>query len=159
LESVYLLERGTELSILDIAIIFFVVMEMANVCILYFAPDSRKGNGVAIFNHWENSKEDESAHRFAQYMTNWVAGTKLIFIFLLIVVLLTGDEWTKICSIVVMIVSIASYYWRLHPIIKKCDEKGEITPKGYSKALGFMIAFFLVMFTIALVVCLLSSFI
>lgn len=140
------------MSILDLSIIIFVVMEMANVCILYFAPDSRKGNGVAIFNQWEKSKKDEASNLFARYMTNWVAGTKLIFIFLLIVILLTANEWTKICTLVVMIVSIASYYWRLHPIIKKLDQKGEITPKGYSKALGVMIATFMIMFTVALVV-------
>lgn len=138
------------MSILDLSIIIFVIMEMANVCILYFAPDSRKGNGVAIFNHWEKSKEDEASNLFARYMTNWVAGTKLIFIFLFIVILLTANEWTKICTLIVMIVSIASYYWRLHPIIKKLDQKGEITPKGYSKTLGVMIAIFMIMFTLAL---------
>ncbi len=125
-------------------------MEMANVCILYFTPDSRKGNGVAIFNQWEKSKEDETSHLFARYMTYWVAGTKLIFIFLLLVILLTANEWTKICTLVVMIVSIASYYWKLHPIIKKLDQKGEITPKGYSQTLGFMIATFMILFTLVL---------
>ena len=139
------------MSILDLSIIIFIVLEMANVCILYFAPDSRKGNGVAIFNHWEKSKEDEASHLFARYMTYWVAGTKLIFIFLLLVILLTANEWTKICTLVVMILSIASYYWKLHPIVKALDQKNEITPKGYSKTLGFMIAIFMSMFVLALV--------
>ena len=139
------------MSILDISIIIFIVLEMANVCILYFAPDSRKGNGVAIFNQWEKSKEDEASHLFARYMTYWVAGTKLIFIFLLLVILLTANEWTKICTLVVMILSVASYYWKLHPIVKALDQKDEITPKGYSKTLGFMIAIFMSMFVLALV--------
>ncbi len=138
------------MNILDISIIIFVVMEMANVCILYFVPDSRKGNGVAIFNEWEKSKGDEDSHLFAQYMTYWVAGTKLIFISLLLVILLTANEWTKIFTLIVMIASIALYYWRLHPIIKKLDQNGEITPGGYSKTLGFMIATFMIMFTLAL---------
>ncbi len=139
------------MSILDLSIILFVIMETANVCILYFAPDSRKGNGVAVFNQWEASKEVEDAHLFARYMTNWVAGTKLIFILLLVVVFLVGDERTKLFAVLVMIASIATYFWRLHPIIRKLDEKGQITPVGYSKTLGRMIAGFMVMFTLAFV--------
>lgn len=139
------------MNILDIAIIIFVIMETANICILYFVPDSRLGNGVAIFDYWEESKEDENAHLFASYMTNWVAGTKLIFIVLLLVILFTGSELTKIWGVVAMILSIASYFWKLHSIVRKLDGKGKITPKGYSKALDGMIAGFLVMFTGALI--------
>lgn len=51
-------------------------------------------------------------------MAYWVAGVKLIFIFLLLVVLLTGNETTKIWAVVAMIISIATYFWKLHPIIK-----------------------------------------
>ncbi|MGD9676953.1 MAG: hypothetical protein AB7V16_01135 [Vulcanibacillus sp.] len=142
------------MNVLDISIIIFVIMETANVCILYFAPDSRLGNGVAVFNHWESSKKNEDTHLFASYMTNWVAGTKLIFIMLLLVVLFTGSEITKIFTVVVMILSITTYFWRLHPIVKKLDKKGQITPAGYSKTLGFMIAGFLIMFTLALILAL-----
>ena len=137
--------------ILNIAIIIFVLMETANVCILYFAPDSKLGNGVAVFNHWTTSKDDENSHLFASYMTNWVAGTKLIFIVLLLVILFTASELTKILSVVVMILSIATYYWRLHKIIKQLDKRGQISPQGYSKTLGSMIAGFLIMFSLALV--------
>ncbi len=140
------------MNLLDISIIIFIVMETANVCILYFAPDSKRGNGVAVFKHWESSKADEDTHLFASYMTNWVAGTKLIFILLLIVVLLTANEVTKICSVAVMIVSIATYFWRLHPIVKRLDKRGQITPSGYSKTLSLMIAGILIMFTIVLVI-------
>lgn len=139
------------MNILDIAIIVFVIMETANVCILYFAPDSRLGNGVAVFDEWENSKKDEGTHLFAQYMTNWVAGTKLIFIVLLLVILFTGSETSKMFGVGVMILSIATYYWRLNPIIKKLDAKNKITPKGYSKTLELMITGFLLMFSIALI--------
>jgi len=144
------------MNLLDISIIIFVIMETANVCILYFFPDSRRGNGVAVFNHWESSKTDEETHLFASYMVNWVAGTKLIFIMLLLVVLFTADEITKTLSVLVMIVSIATYYWRLHPIVKRLDQKGKITPKGYSKTLGRLIAGFLFMFAFVLVVHLLT---
>lgn len=146
------------MNILDIAIIIFIIMETANVLILYFAPDSRLGNGVAVFNQWEKSKENEKEHLFAKYMTNWVAGTKLIFIVLLIVILLTGNESSKLLALFVMILSIATYFWKLHPIIKKLDAMGEITPNGYSKTLFFMIAGFLLMFSIAAIIYMFITF-
>lgn len=133
--------------ILNISIIVFIIMESLNILILYFAPDSPLGNGVAVFNGWHKSKDDEAMHLFAKYMANWVAGAKLIFIVLLIVILFTGSELTKLFSVFAMILSIASYFFRLHPIIKKLDCMGEITPKGYSKALFGMIAGFIVMFS------------
>lgn len=138
--------------ILNIAIIVFVILESLNVLILYFAPDSKIGNGVAVFNGWEKSKEDEASHLFSSYMTNWVAGTKLIFIVLLLVILFTGNETTKLWAVIVMIFSIATYFWRLHRIIKKLDDMGEITPKGYSKTLALMIAGFLTLFISAIII-------
>ncbi len=140
------------MNILEIAILIFIIMESANVAILYFATDSRLGNGVAIFDYWEESKEQEDAHLFASYMAYWVAGTKLIFIVLLLVILLVGDATIQMYGVGAMILSIASYFWKLHPIVKKLDAMGKITPKGYSKALGMMIAGFLIMFTGALLV-------
>ena len=71
-------------------------------------------------------------------MAYWIAGVKLIFIFLLLVVLLTGNETTKIWAVVAMIISIATYFWKLHPIIKKLDSLNKISPKGYSKTLGLI---------------------
>lgn len=94
-------------------------MELGNVLILYFMPDSRLGNGVAVFDSWNDVKEDKALNLFSHYMAYWVAGVKLIFIFLLIVVLLTGTEITRVWAVVVMILSIATYFWCLHPIIKK----------------------------------------
>ncbi|MFI3325416.1 MAG: hypothetical protein R3Y35_04495 [Clostridia bacterium] len=139
------------MNVLDIAIIAFVIMEFTNVCILYFAQDSKLGNGVAIFKHWEDSKKDENAHLFAKYMAYWVAGVKLIFIVLLLVILFTGSDITKIWGVVAMIISIATYFWKLHPIIKTLDSRGQIVPAGYSKALGMMIGGFLIMFSGALI--------
>lgn len=138
------------MDILSIAIIIFCVMETANVVILYFVPNSRLGNGVAAFNSWQDAKEDAAMSLFTQYMAYWVAGTKLIFIVLLLVVLLTGTEITKVCAVIAMILSIATYFWKLHPIIKKLDAMGKITPKNYSRTLGRMISGFLIMFSVAL---------
>lgn len=137
--------------ILDIAIIIFCIMELGNVLILYFKPNSKLGNGVAVFDAWKDVKENKNLDLFAHYMAYWVAGVKLIFIFLLLVVLLTGNETTKIWAVVAMIISIATYFWKLHPIIKKLDSLNKISPKGYSKTLGLMISGFLLMFSTALI--------
>lgn len=138
------------MDILDVAILGFIVMESANVAILYLFPDSRLGNGVAVFNPWFQAKKDPAFALFASYMANWVAGTKLIFIVLLAVILTVGNQATKVCAVIVMIFSIATYFWRLHPIIKTLDDMGQITPKGYSKALFSMIVGFMAMFSVAL---------
>ena len=42
--------------ILDIAIIIFCIMELGNVLILYFKPESKLGNGVAVFDAWKDVK-------------------------------------------------------------------------------------------------------
>lgn len=138
------------MDILSIAIIIFCVMETANVFILYFAPNSKRGNGVAVFDNWFEAQEEENRALFARYMVYWVAGVKLIFICLLLLILFTGTERTKIGAVVFLILSIATYFWRLHPIIVKLDRNGKITPKGYSKVLGAMIGGFMALFSIAL---------
>lgn len=138
------------MDLLSIAIIVFIIMESANVAILYFCPGSRLGNGVAVFNAYFNPLSEEQ-RLFTSYLVNWVAGVKLIFIFLLAVILIIGTEQVKLWAVVAMILSIATYFWRLHPTIKKLDAMGCITPKGYSKALGWMITGFLIMFTLALI--------
>lgn len=127
-------------------------MELANVIILHFKPDSKLGNGVAVFNSWFDVKNDDALSLFAHYMVYWVAGVKLIFIFLLLVVLFTGSTTTQMWAVIAMILSIATYFYKLHPIIKKLDSMGKITPKGYSKTLGYMIAGFLIMFSFALII-------
>lgn len=137
------------MDLLSIAILIFIIMESANVAILYFWPGSRLGNGVGVFNAFSHP-ESEEQRLFAAYLVNWVAGVKLIFLFLLAVILAIGTQQVKLWAVVAMILSIATYFWRLHPTIKKLDAMGCITPKGYSKALGWMIAGFLTMFTPAL---------
>ena len=144
------------MDILSIAILIFIIMESANVAILYFFPGSRLGNGVGVFNAFHNS-ESEELKLFSSYLVNWVAGVKLIFIFLLAVILAMGTEQVKVWAVVAMILSIATYFWRLHPTIKKLDAMGCITPKGYSKALGWMIAGFLILFALALLVHILTE--
>jgi hypothetical protein len=140
------------MNILSIVIILFLVLETLNVMLLYFTPGSTRGNGMGAFKAFEKSKADPEVHSMVSYLVNWVAGTKLIFIALLIVVLITGNETTQIFSVIALILSIALFYWRLFPIIKKMDTKNQITPKGYSKTLGIMIGGFIFVFVAALVV-------
>lgn len=125
-------------------------MESMNVAILYFWPAVRSGMALGCLS--VSSQRSEEQKLFTFYLVNWVAGVKLIFIFLLAVILLVGTETLRMWAVVAMILSIATYFWRLHPTIKKLDAMGCITPKGYSKALGWMISGFMGMFTLALIV-------
>ncbi len=138
------------MNILDITIIAFIIMELSNVIILYFFPSFKYGNGVAIFNNLTPLVKDKNLELFGRYMINWVAGTKLIFIVLLIVILTAGNETLKIYSLIVMILSIGTYFVGLHPILKKLDENGMLNPKGYSKTLFLMILSIITIFIFAL---------
>ena len=115
-------------------------------------PTSKKGNGVGVFNAFEKSKEIPEVHAFIKYLINWIAGTKLIFILLLLGIIYQGDTTTQYLSAGALIISIASFYWRLYPLIKQMDNNGELNPKGYSKTLGIMILSFIIIFVIGLLV-------
>ncbi len=138
------------MNILDIVIILFVILESLNVIILYFIPDFKFGNGVSIFEQWHKSKENELEHMFAKYMANWVAGTKTMFILLLLVIVFVGNDFIKFVAIISLILSTSTYYFKLHPIIKLMDKKQMIIPPGYSKVLLMMITGFIFMFVVAL---------
>jgi hypothetical protein len=122
-----------------------------NVVLLYKAPGLRKGNSLGFFNAYEKSKEDPEIFALVSYLTNWVAGTKLIFIVLLIGILITGSPATKVFSIIALIFSILTFFSRLYPAIKVMDESGQITPRGYSRTLATMIAGFIAVFALSLV--------
>ena len=126
------------MPVLSVAITIFIVLESLNVLTLYFNPGSRLGNGLGVFNAWERSTADPEMHQFVLYLVYWVAGTKLIFIALLIVILLTAGASTQLFTVVAMIASISSFFWRLLPIIKSLDKAGHITPPGYSTMLALM---------------------
>ncbi len=146
------------MDILSIIIIVFVMMELSNVIILYFKPEFKYGNGIACFKGWEESKKDVDLHEFVKYLVNWVAGVKLIFIVLSIVIVIFGSLQLKLCTAVAFIVSISSFYWRLYPIIKNLDNKDKIIPKGYSKQLAMTIMGMILMFVVALVVSIIIYF-
>jgi hypothetical protein len=139
------------MDILSIVILIFLILEILNVIMLYFVPETKKGNGLGVFDAYEKSKSDPEIHALVKYLVNWVAGSKLIFIALLAVIILNGNNDTVFLSILVLIFSIMTFFWRLYPMIKKMDSLGQITPKGYSKTLGYMIVGFIIAFTAALI--------
>lgn len=139
------------MDILTIAVMLFGLLEVSNVFMLYCMPETKKGNGVGVFNAFEKSKEYPEIHIFIKYLINWIAGTKIIFILLLFVIFLTGNDITKICSTIALIASILTFYWRLFPLIIAMDKDGQITPKGYSKTLGIMIFSFIIVLSVAVV--------
>lgn len=142
------------MSILSWAIVAFLVMETMNIVILYWFPGSKLGNGVGVFNAWEASKAHPEVHALVRYLTNWVAGTKLIFVALLVVILLQGDPDSTLAAVVALILSILSFFWRLFPAVLKIDREGGLTPQGYSRTLGAMITGILLVFSIVLAVSL-----
>ncbi len=140
------------MTILTGVLLAFVVLEALNVIILYWFPTSDKGNSVGMFQAWEKSKADPEVHAFVRYLVNWVAGTKLIFLALLVVVMIVGNPITQLLSLVALVFTVATFYWRLYPIIRQQDKEGNITPAGYSRTLALMIGGFLIVFMAALVV-------
>lgn len=142
------------MTFIKVLIVGFVILETTNIIALYFFPDSKLANSVGVFKAWETTKQDPETHNFISYLVNWVAGSKLIFIFLLIVILFTGDERTLTLTALALTVSIASFFWRLFPLIRKMDRDGQIDPKNYSAVLGWMILAFILLFGGALVLSL-----
>ena len=139
------------MSVLTVVTIGFLILEATNALALHFFPDSKLANSVGIFKAWKKSKQDPEIHDFVKYLVNWVAGTKLIFILLLIVILLTTDDQTLVFTGIALVVSIASFFWRLFPLIRKMDREGQIDPKNYSAVLGWMILAFVLVFLAAAV--------
>lgn len=127
------------MTLMMIVIAGFLVLETTNVVALYFFPDSKLANSIGVFKAWEKSKGDPEIHDFVKYMVNWVAGTKLIFILLLVVILLTADEQTLLLTGIALILSIAVFFWRLFPLVRKMDRDDQLDPKNYSSVLGWMI--------------------
>jgi hypothetical protein len=131
------------------AIIAFIALEFSNVFALYFFPGSHKANSVGVFSAWEQSKEYPNIHLFIKYLVNWVSGVKLIFLFLLLVILFWGSEKVQRLSLGALSITTLIFYWRLFPLIRKMDKNEQIAPKHYSTYLGIMIFLIVTLFIIA----------
>ncbi len=132
-----------------IIIVLFMALESANVLSLYFWPENPYANGVGVFRAWHKSKADPDMHRFARYMVNWVAGTKLIFLILLGILVLRGDALTLRLSAAAMALAIATFFWRLYPLVRQMGRAGELTPARYDRTLASMIAAMVAAFLLA----------
>ena len=139
------------MKLLTFVAIGFLILETANVIALYFFPDIKYANAIGVFKAWEISKTDPEVHKLLKYLVNWVAGTKLIFISLLVVILIVADDRTLVFAGIALVISIASFFWRLFPLIRKMDQDGQIEPKNYSAALDWMIGVFILVFAVAVI--------
>ncbi len=125
--------------LLAIIIVIFIILELSNVLALYFSPGTTRANAVGVFSAWEKSKADPEAHNFIRYLVYWVAGTKLIFISLLIVIITFSNAMTQTFALLAIILSTLTFFWKLFPLIREMDREDQLTTKGYSKTLGIMI--------------------
>jgi hypothetical protein len=137
------------MTIIQIVVLGFILLELSNVAALYFAPGSKYANAVGVFSAWEKSKQYPEIHDFVKYLVYWVAGTKLIFLLLLTVIIIFADAETQRISVMALVIAILSFYWRLFPLIRKMDQNGQIEPKNYSVVLGIMIFVFVAILLIA----------
>ena len=138
--------------LLNICLAVFIILESTNVITLYFNPDTKLFNGMGAFRVWREIKDHERYGDFSRYLVNWVAGTKLIFLALLTVILFFGSTQVKVISSGAMILSIGSFFWRLFPLIRKIDLEGMIDPQNYHKTLAIMILSFMGLFLVALMI-------
>jgi hypothetical protein len=140
------------MTIIKIVFLIFILLESSNVLALYFAPGSKNANAVGVFTAWEKSKQYPEIHDFVKYLVYWVAGTKLIFLLLLAVIIIFADINTQLMSLIALIIATLSFYWRLFPLIKKMDQNRQVEPKNYSIVLGIMIFVFITVFAIAVII-------
>ncbi len=140
------------MDVLAAALIVFGTLELLNVLLLYFSPGTRRGNAVGVFRAYEKSKQDPEVHALVTYLVNWVAGTKLIFVGLLMGIVITGNPATRVFAVIALILTILTFYWRLYPAIRAMDEQGQVEPRGYSRTLGIMVGGFVALFAIALAI-------
>jgi hypothetical protein len=139
------------MTFIEVVVLVFILFESGNVLALYFAPGSKYANSVGVFTAWEKSKQYPDIHDLVKYLVYWVAGTKLIFLLLLAMIIIYADINTQHMSLIALIVATLSFYWRLFPLIKKMDRNGQIEPKNYSILLGIMILVFIAVFAIAVI--------
>lgn len=135
-----------------IALLAFCLLEASNVAALYFAPGTRYANAVGVFRAWEQSKEHPEIHEFVKYLVNWVAGAKLIFLLLLAVIVIWGDVGIQRLSLGALALATSSFFWRLYPLIRGMDRRGQIEPRNYSRVLALMILAFIAVFAAAALV-------
>jgi hypothetical protein len=137
------------MTLLEITLLLFVVLEVMNVLTMYFNPGSKRGNGIGVFTGFDSSKGSDEVHELVKYLVYWVAGTKLIFIGLILVIVFFATDQVQLYSAIVLIITISSYYWKLYPTMKKLDDQRFIQPTGYAKTLRSMITIIIFLLSLA----------
>jgi len=134
---------------ISIALIIFIVLELSNVMVMYFFNETTIANGVGVFKNY-TEQSDPGTKDLIRYLIYWVAGTKLIFIALLVVIIIWGDLLLKQIAVVVMVISVSIFYWKMFPLVKKIEKNDGIKTKNYSRNLALIIGGFILMFIAAL---------
>jgi hypothetical protein len=137
------------MTIIKIVLLVFILLEFSNVVALYFFPGSRRANAVGFFSAWEQSKQFPEIHDLMRYLVFWVAGAKLIFLFLLVLIVAFADLNFQRWSLIALALATVSFYWRMFPLARKMDHDGQIKPKNYSLVLGGMILALILLFVLA----------
>ena len=130
-----------------IAIAFagFIILELSNVCVMYFFNETTIANSVGVFKTFVD-QEDKAAKDFMTYLIYWVAGTKAIFISLLVVIIFFGDQTIKQVSVIVLTASIGLFYVKMLPLLKEIEQENGIITKNYARNLSIIIAVFMLVF-------------
>ena len=137
------------MTFLTIVIIGFLLLEISNVFILFFKPDSRQVHGMGMFPAWETAKNEPHMYHLMRYLTIWVAGSKLILIALLVVILVWGDRQLITITGFALAFSMLPFYGGLFPAMRKIDQTGQVKPQGFSMQLGFTITMLILALFIA----------
>jgi hypothetical protein len=127
----------------------FILLEFSNVVALYYFPGSKRANAVGVFSAWEKSKQFPEIHDLLRYLVYWVAGTKLIFLFLLGLIVAFADLNLQRLSLAALGLATLTFYWRMFPLTRKMDQEGQVQPKNYSLVLGGMILALIALFVAA----------
>ena len=106
---------------------------------LYFLQNNCKFNGACIFSGWEKSKADTEVHALIRYLVNWLAGVKMIVVALVLVLVFTAPENTLVAATIALVITVASFYWRLYPMLRSADKVGQLKPRGHAKRLSIMV--------------------
>jgi len=137
------------MTIIKTVLLVFILLEFSNVVALYFFPGSRRANAVGFFSAWEQSKQFPEIHDLMRYLVFWVAGAKLIFLFLLVLIVAFADLNLQRWSLMALALATVSFYWRMFPLARKMDRDGQIKLKNYSLVLGGMILALILLFVLA----------
>ncbi|MEJ2758803.1 MAG: hypothetical protein P8046_10020 [Anaerolineales bacterium] len=128
------------MTALQVTLLVFAGIEALSVLELYFMQDRCMFNGMALFSGWEISKEVPEVHGMVCYLINWVAGMKLIVVGLLVILVLMAPTQILLLVGASLFVTVASFFWRMFPLVSKFDANGFIQPAGRAKTMGLMVA-------------------